>query len=85
MTTSLHLSFVLSPNYFIAKLLSLSTRVAPDRDVDIGQGYKITPFRLFIDLDIGSAMGIVFMEYVCINNISIDSFLDKQKVDAHSW
>lgn len=86
MTTLLHLLvFALSPKYYSVKLHFVSTRIAPYRDVEVSQGYKVALRRLFIDLDMWDAVRIEFMDFVCSNDFNIDALYEKFKVDAHSW
>jgi hypothetical protein len=52
MPTQLHLFvFALNAKYYSAQLLSITTRVAPYRDVEVAQGYKAALCRLFTNHD----------------------------------
>lgn len=86
MTTWLHLlTFALTPKYYSFELLSMSTRVAPYRDVEVNQVNKAKCCRLFIGCDMWDAMRVEFVDLACSNSFSIDAFWDKYKFHAHSW
>jgi len=86
MTTPLHLlAFALSPKYYSTQLLSVGTRVAPYRDVEVSRGYKAAFRRLFVDPDIREAVRAEFIHFVSSMNMDVDALADKYKVDAHMW
>ena len=88
MTTMLHLlAFALSPKYYSPELLSVTSRVAPYRDVEVAQGYKAAIRRLFTDRDQRDRVRAEFMAFACSGSVAqnLDALRDKYRVDGHSW
>lgn len=73
MTNPLHLfAFALSPKYYNSEILSLTGRLAPNRDLEVSDGYKKAFRRLFPDPELQDIA-------------TIEALRDKFKKDAHSW
>lgn len=88
MTTPLQLlAYALNPKYYHADMLALPNRTAPNKDVEVVEGYKKAFKKMFTDPRVAAEIRDEFGTFASSDGTyaDVDAMADKKEMDPIKW